>query len=151
MRTPAIAKAAQEGAAIPALTVRPTTVQLFRFSAATWNAHRIHYDQAYAREQESYPDVLVQSHLHGCFLTRAVLAWAPPRAALRRLRWENRGTAVPGDELTTTGVIAAVEHCPEGHIVRLDLEERNQDQQLCARGSAELLIPHDEREGNQHG
>jgi len=28
---------------------RPTVVDLFRYSAATFNGHRIHYDQAYAR------------------------------------------------------------------------------------------------------
>ena len=28
---------------------RPSRLQLFRFSAVTWNAHRIHYDEAYAR------------------------------------------------------------------------------------------------------
>jgi 3-methylfumaryl-CoA hydratase len=32
---------------------------LFRFSALTFNAHRIHYDRAYAIEEESYPDLVV--------------------------------------------------------------------------------------------
>jgi 3-methylfumaryl-CoA hydratase len=42
---------------------RPTTVDLFRYSAATYNGHRIHYDQAYARGEEGYPDLVV----HGPF------------------------------------------------------------------------------------
>jgi 3-methylfumaryl-CoA hydratase len=41
----------------------PTTVDLFRYSAATYHGHRIHYDQTYAREQEGYPDLVV----HGPF------------------------------------------------------------------------------------
>ena len=41
----------------------PTTVDLFRYSAATYNGHRIHYDQAYVRDEEGYPDLLV----HGPF------------------------------------------------------------------------------------
>jgi 3-methylfumaryl-CoA hydratase len=41
----------------------PTTVELFRFSAATFNAHRIHYDQGYAREVEGYPDLVVHGPL----------------------------------------------------------------------------------------
>jgi len=41
----------------------PTTVDLFRYSAATYNGHRIHYDQAYARHEEGYPDLVV----HGPF------------------------------------------------------------------------------------
>ncbi|PKW17398.1 hypothetical protein [Saccharopolyspora spinosa] len=34
-------------------------VRLFRFSALTANAHRIHYDAPYAREVESYPGLVV--------------------------------------------------------------------------------------------
>ena len=41
----------------------PTTVDLFRFSAVTFNSHRIHYDQAYARDEELYPGLVV----HGPF------------------------------------------------------------------------------------
>ena len=41
----------------------PTTVQLFRFSAITFNSHRIHYDDAYAREVEGYPALVVHGPL----------------------------------------------------------------------------------------
>jgi len=54
----------------------PTTVELFRFSAATFNAHRIHYDQPYARAVEGYPDLVV----HGP-LTAARLAGLAVRRA----------------------------------------------------------------------
>lgn len=33
----------------------PTPTTLFRFSALTWNAHLIHLDARYAREEEGYP------------------------------------------------------------------------------------------------
>ena len=42
---------------------RPDPVDLFRFSAVTFNGHRIHYDQTYARNEEGYPDLVV----HGPF------------------------------------------------------------------------------------
>ncbi len=41
----------------------PTTVELFRFSAVTFNAHRIHYDLAYACKVEGYPALVVQGPL----------------------------------------------------------------------------------------
>jgi 3-methylfumaryl-CoA hydratase len=44
-------------------TWRPRVVDLFRFSAATYNSHRIHYDQAYATAEEGYPALVV----HGPF------------------------------------------------------------------------------------
>jgi 3-methylfumaryl-CoA hydratase len=36
------------------------SIALFRFSALTFNAHRIHYDREYARNVEGYPGLVVQ-------------------------------------------------------------------------------------------
>ena len=41
---------------------------LFRFSAVTVNAHRIHYDQPYATEVEGYPDLVVHGPLTAILL-----------------------------------------------------------------------------------
>jgi 3-methylfumaryl-CoA hydratase len=40
--------------------VTPDPTQLFRFSALTFNAHRIHYDRDYCRDVEGYPGLVVQ-------------------------------------------------------------------------------------------
>lgn len=44
-------------------TVTPDPVLLFRFSALTFNAHRIHYDRSYAINEEGYPGLVVQGPL----------------------------------------------------------------------------------------
>src|SRR5690606_15430316 len=44
-------------------TVDPGPVLLFRFSALTFNPHRIHYDQPYATGVEGYPGLLVHGPL----------------------------------------------------------------------------------------
>ncbi len=41
----------------------PDEVLLFRYSALTWNSHRIHYDRRYACEVEGYPDLVVHGPL----------------------------------------------------------------------------------------
>ena len=43
-------------------------VLLFRFSAVTANAHRIHYDQPYATKVEGYPDLVVHGPLTAILL-----------------------------------------------------------------------------------
>ncbi|HLH41996.1 MAG TPA: MaoC family dehydratase N-terminal domain-containing protein [Bryobacteraceae bacterium] len=43
--------------------VRPDDVLLFRYSALTFNAHRIHYDRRYAVETEAYPGLVVHGPL----------------------------------------------------------------------------------------
>ncbi|HZO82493.1 MAG TPA: hypothetical protein VFB33_12440 [Candidatus Binataceae bacterium] len=124
------------GAALTPLVKHPTTAQLFRFSAVTWNAHRIHYDKPYALS-EGYPDVLVQAHLHGSFLLQMVADWAGPRARVTNFRWQNRGIAIPGDTLTCRGKVTSA----EAGVVECELEERNQKDELCAAGWARVQLP----------
>lgn len=49
--------------AVEAVEWLPSTVELFRFSAATFNGHRIHYDLPYARQEEGYPGLVVHGPL----------------------------------------------------------------------------------------
>jgi 3-methylfumaryl-CoA hydratase len=48
--------------------LQPDPVMLFRFSAATGNSHRIHYDQSYSRDEEGYPDLVVHGPLQAIWL-----------------------------------------------------------------------------------
>jgi 3-methylfumaryl-CoA hydratase len=47
------------------------TVRLFRFSAVTFNAHRIHFDLPYATEVEKYPGLVVHGPLQAIMLMEA--------------------------------------------------------------------------------
>jgi 3-methylfumaryl-CoA hydratase len=66
--------AAQPGDAVPApqaapaqaswsRTIVPDPVLLFRYSALTFNGHRIHYDRSYVTETEGYPGLVVHGPL----------------------------------------------------------------------------------------
>lgn len=123
------------GAALTPLVVRPTSISLFRFSAVTWNPHRIHYDEPYAAT-EGYPGVLVHSHLHGCWLLAAVHRWMGNHGRVEQFSWQNRHFAVPGDELTITGEVVGVEE----DVVTCELRETNQDGVLCSPGRAVIRL-----------
>lgn len=56
-------------------------VLLFRFSALTYNGHRIHYDRDYAVQEEFYPGLVV----HGPLLATALLELALEHAGGGRL------------------------------------------------------------------
>ena len=43
--------------------IQPDPVLLFRYSALTFNGHRIHYDRSYATEVEGYPGLVVHGPL----------------------------------------------------------------------------------------
>ena len=48
--------------------VEATTTLLFRYSALTFNGHRIHYDRDYARDVEGYPGLVVHGPLQATLL-----------------------------------------------------------------------------------
>jgi 3-methylfumaryl-CoA hydratase len=49
-------------------SVTPDPVLLFRYSALTFNGHRIHYDRDYAINEEGYPGLVVQGPLTASLL-----------------------------------------------------------------------------------
>jgi 3-methylfumaryl-CoA hydratase len=49
-------------------SVAPDPVLLFRFSALTFNSHRIHYDRPWATEREGYPALVVHGPLTSTLL-----------------------------------------------------------------------------------
>ena len=77
-----------DGVAQWSRTALPDTTLLFRYSALTFNGHRIHYDRAYAREQEGYPDLVV----HGPLIATLLQQFALEQHAGRSLaRFDFRG------------------------------------------------------------
>jgi 3-methylfumaryl-CoA hydratase len=67
----------------------PTPTDLFRFSAATFNSHRIHYDVPYATQQEGYPGLVV----HGPFTAAKLFAFAERQARASISEFTCRATA----------------------------------------------------------
>ncbi|WP_262058917.1 MaoC/PaaZ C-terminal domain-containing protein [Streptomyces sp. STR69] len=123
------------GDSCPPQRYQHSTVQLFRFSAVSWNSHRIHYDAGFAAS-EGFPDVVVQSTLHSETLTRYALAWAGPNSRLETVSWRNRTTAVAGEPLTWTATVRAV----EGARVSLDVAVVKDDGTPCVTGTVELAL-----------
>jgi 3-methylfumaryl-CoA hydratase len=63
-------------------TITPDPVLLFRYSALTFNGHRIHYDRSYATEVEGYPGLVVHGPLIATLLVD-LLRRQRPDARLR--------------------------------------------------------------------
>lgn len=64
----------------PAVEVVPDPALLFRFSALTYNAHRIHYDRPYATGVEGHPGLVVHGPLLALLLLEVVRRDAPDRS-----------------------------------------------------------------------
>lgn len=61
--------------------VTPTATLLFRYSAMTFNGHRIHYDKPYATKVEGYPGLIVHGPMQATLLCQyaADLKGATPK------------------------------------------------------------------------
>ncbi|MGZ2744898.1 FAS1-like dehydratase domain-containing protein [Burkholderia stagnalis] len=75
-----------------------TSTTLFRYSALTFNGHRIHYDQDYCREVEGYPNLVIHGPLNATLLAGYAqrLAGRP----LRAFRYRGVQPALLGHALT---------------------------------------------------
>ena len=73
------------GDLLPPLTHTVTPFQLFRYSAVTWNPHRIHFDESYARE-EGHAGLALHSHLRAALALALRHRGARPGMAHRQRR-----------------------------------------------------------------
>jgi hydroxyacyl-ACP dehydratase HTD2-like protein with hotdog domain len=134
------------GDAIPALTVTVDETQMFFFSAATYNGHRIHYDKEWARDREGYDNVLVQGPLQAALLSRALTDWIGGDGRLVAFSVQNRAIALPGQELTFGGMItgkrgSAHARSTSGRgLVDLDIHCKRGDDVLMP-GTATVALP----------
>lgn len=82
-------------------TITPDEVMLFRFSALTFNAHRIHYDFPYVTGVEGYPHLIVHGPLTALLL--ADLAHRNGPSALRSFSFRGRAPLFADGEIALVG------------------------------------------------
>ncbi|MDR6739103.1 MaoC family dehydratase N-terminal domain-containing protein [Herbaspirillum huttiense F1] len=86
--------------------VEPDPVLLFRYSALTFNGHRIHYDRSYVTEVEGYPGLIVHGPLIATLLADLV-AREMPQAVMREFNFRSVGTLFDTEPFTLCGKPAA--------------------------------------------
>lgn len=121
---------------VPAATRSASRAQLFLYSAATHNPHRIHYDREYAAV-EGHPDVIVHGPLQGAWLSQFVTTWAGPRGRMLTLTWQNRRSALPEHDYTLRGRVSAI----DGDVVALEVWAEDADGAVIMPGTATVRLP----------
>ncbi|MDP6980180.1 MAG: MaoC/PaaZ C-terminal domain-containing protein, partial [Myxococcota bacterium] len=115
-------------------------LQLFFFSAATNNGHRIHYDLPYAKT-EGLPNILVQGPLQAALLAKALTDWIGPGGRLTRIQIQNRGNAFPNETLHYGGVVVGKRKEEGQHFVDCEIFERNEGGAILMPGTATVSLP----------
>lgn len=106
---PAVAEEGGPAAPVSAgeWVVDVTPTLLFRFSALTYNAHRIHYDRDYARDVEGYPGLLTHGPLQALAMAEAARGRGRTGAVVFEYRlvaplFDHQGMIVATDGETTS-------------------------------------------------
>lgn len=82
-----------------------TSTMLFRYSALTFNGHRIHYDQDYCRHVEGYANLVIHGPLQATLL--AGMAARLGSGPLRRFHYRGLRPSVLGMSLTVNAAPSA--------------------------------------------
>jgi 3-methylfumaryl-CoA hydratase len=111
--------------------VRPDDVLLFRYSALTFNGHRIHYDRRYATEVEGYPGLVV----HGPLIATLLLGLVRrnlPSAVVRRFEFRAVSPIFDTGDFTICGK-------PEGNASTIRLWAKGGSGALAMTASAAII------------
>ena len=106
-------------------------MSLFRYSALTFNGHRIHYDRDYVTGQEGYPGLVVHGPLLATLLVDLWLEFQA-EAHLRRFTYQAQHPVFDGRPFTACGSRTAPD--------RTELWIADHENNLCMKAMAEYLV-----------
>ena len=111
-RSPEVAPLLSHERAVP---VDP--VLLFRFSALTYNGHRIHYDRDYARDVEGWSGLVVHGPWQALVMAEAARRFTDPQGdggGVQQLTYRLEAPLLDGDGMVVSAVRAGPEAAPDG-------------------------------------
>jgi len=97
-----------------------SALQLFRYSAVTWNPHRIHFDEPYARE-EGHHGLALHSHLRAALALRCVTEGLGAQWRVTKFAYRLRRPVYAPAELAYTARVTAT----DGDTMTLELTEQH--------------------------
>lgn len=86
------------------MVVEPSPVWLFRYSALTFNGHRIHYDFPYVTQQEGYPGLVVHGPLIATTMVQSFCK-ANPGARVKHLAYRGLRPLISPAPFEAAGVM----------------------------------------------
>ncbi|KAJ2725501.1 hypothetical protein GGI07_001257 [Coemansia sp. Benny D115] len=123
----------------------PTEIFLFRYSALTWNSHRIHYDTRYAKEVEHHPGLLVHGPLTCTMLLQLLDCHMPENMVLKSFEYRATSPMYCQEPMLLNGrwMTSSVRATTSGALVdgarQCELWSTNNEGGITMRGVATLV------------
>jgi hypothetical protein len=114
------------GQVLPDKAQTYSEADLVIYGAATWDWHRLHYDQAYAKSKQ-FPGPPIDGQMFGAVFAREAMNWAGPKAFIQKMGLKMKSMAFVGDLMVAKGVIHAIHETQGVYVIEL------QQQLLCGK------------------
>jgi 3-methylfumaryl-CoA hydratase len=121
------------GDVLPPLEHTATAFQLFRYSAVTWNPHRIHFDERYARE-EGHDGVALHSHLRAALALRCVTEGLGADWKITNVTYRLRKPVYAPVDVAYRASVTAI----EGDTMTLELTEEHPSGEVSFEGTVRV-------------
>ena len=126
--------------AIPEFTISTNQIQIFMFSAVTWNRHHIHYSKD-AAIAEGLPDVVVQRGLIGNYFARTLTNWTQRPDCIKKLEWIMKSSALPNETLNFNGQVTNIYTDKSSLTISCKLKVNSSDNRIIALAESEIIMP----------
>jgi acyl dehydratase len=130
------------GAKLPTLTKGPMSpAHVMRWSAATENFHRIHYDRPFATEHDKLPDILVNGSWKQHVLVQLMKDGLGPLGWLWKIQFRYKMMDVAWDTLTAHAEVIDRREIDGLGFVHCRIALLNQRHQVSTAGFAVGVVP----------
>ena len=130
------------GDAIEPLVKGPLTeVHLMRWSAATENWHRIHYDRRFATEHDKLPGLLVNGSFKQQFVVQLLKDWAGPGGWVWKVAFQFRAMNVVGETLRVWARVKEKRELADYGLVFVELGILNEHGMESTPGTGIIAMP----------
>lgn len=136
------------GRRLPDLERRITLTDMVAYAGATWDWHRMHYDQEYTREKQ-LPAPVVDGQVFGALLVAQLQDHFGPDSFVQELSFRFAGLVFAGESVRCESTVSAV----EGTRVEIDcrvvaIAADGHERPAVAPASAVVRLPAAEAEGS---
>lgn len=107
-------------------TIATDPILLFRYSALSFNSHRIHYDTPYAKMEESLPGMVVQGKLLSLLMLESIRRFQPDYL-VKHFEYRSTRPVYCGESIAVCGHVG---------VDRIDLWIANEQGDACQKGIA---------------
>lgn len=92
------------GDQVPALTKHCTLTSMIAYAGATWDWHRLHYDQEYL-ESKGLKAPVVDGQVFGAYVVQAIQDWLGERAFISELDFRYAGLVFAEEYVQVSGEV----------------------------------------------